>query len=408
MVDGIQGRAGPNPLQCPTFWGEGKSAVTVQPVDIIVPVYRGMEVTRRCLESVLAGTCVTPFELVVVDDASQEPALSAWLDEVAAADRIRLLRNSRNLGFVATVNRAMALHPERDAVLLNSDTEVAGDWLDRMAACVARDDRIGTATPFSNNGSICSYSNALVANELPVGSNLVELDALFARVNAGQCRDLPTGVGFCFYIRRACWQAVGEFDVGRFGRGYGEECDFSLRATKAGWRNVLCADVFVYHQGSASFGAESGGLMARAETVMAELHPDYPALVMSFLRTDPLRMLRDNVTRARGRQSPAAGAAVIDELIAERETRVAWLTDRLVEAERRAPPPVLAEAAQAGAAGAVRFAATVDAPYGRVLAEFLAGTEARVRRTPRLGKVGRGCALVALGALRWVARRLCG
>ncbi len=365
-----------------------------------------MEVTRRCLESVLAGTCVTPFELVVVDDASPEPALAAWLDAIAAAGRITLLRNPENLGFVATVNRAMALHPERDAVLLNSDTEVAGDWLDRMAACVARDARIGTATPFSNNGSICSYPNALAANELPAGSSLAGLDALFARVNAGQCRDLPTGVGFCFYLRRACWQAVGEFDARRFGRGYGEECDFSLRAAQAGWRNVLCADVFVYHQGSVSFGAESGGLMASAETLMAELHPDYPALVMSFLRADPLRVLRDNVTRARGRQSPAAGVAVIDALIAERETRVAWLADRLVEAEHRAAPPVPAEVAQQ--AGAVRFAAAVDAPYGQVLTEFLAFTEARVRRTPRLGKAGRGCALAVLGTLRWLARRLCG
>ena len=83
----------------------------------------------------------------------------------------------------------------------------------------------------------------------------------------------------------------------------------------------------------------------------------------------------------------------------------------------------LAEAAQAGAAGcspagqstesradggAVHCAAAVDAPYGRVLTEFLAETEVRVRRTPRLGKAGRGCALVALGAVRWLARRLCG
>lgn len=391
-------------------------------IDIVVPVYQGLDATRRCLESVLASRCVAGFELIVIDDASPDPALSAWLAELAAAGRINLYRNPENLGFVATVNRAMALHPERDAVLLNSDTEVAGDWLDRLAACVAADPAIGTATPFSNNGSICSYPNPLAANELPAGTNLAELDALFARVNAGQCRDLPTGVGFCFYIRRACWQAVGEFDAGRFGRGYGEECDFSLRAAKAGWRNVLCADVFVYHQGSVSFGAERESLMASAETVMAELHPDYPALVMTFLRADPLRTLRDNVTRAR--QSLAGDTTVMDELIAERETRMGWLTDRLVEAEQQAAAmrTALAEAAQAGAAGCspdgqstesradgtVHCAAAADAPYGRVLTEFLAVTEVQVRRTPRLGKAGRGCALVALGAVRWLARRLCG
>jgi hypothetical protein len=46
-----------------------------------------MEVTRRCIESVLDSRCRTPFELVVVDDASPEPELSAWQDEQAAAGR---------------------------------------------------------------------------------------------------------------------------------------------------------------------------------------------------------------------------------------------------------------------------------------------------------------------------------
>jgi hypothetical protein len=178
----------------------------------------------------------------------------------------------------------------------------------------------------------------------------------------------------------------------------------------------------VYHQGSVSFGAERDSLMASAETVMAELHPDYPALVMTFLRADPLRTLRDNVTRAR--QSLTGDITVTDELIAERETRMGWLTDRLVEAEQQAAAmrTALAEAAQVGAAGcspagqgiesradggAVHLAAA-DVPYGRVLTAFLTETEVRVRRTPRLGKAGRGCALVALGAVRWLARRLCG
>jgi GT2 family glycosyltransferase len=82
---------------------------------------------------------------------------------------------------------------------------------------------------------------------------VAELDAVFAQINAGKSIDLPTAVGFCMYIRRACLDAVGLFDAERFGRGYGEENDFSRRATRAGWRNVLCADVFVFHAGGVSF-----------------------------------------------------------------------------------------------------------------------------------------------------------
>ncbi|MDD3651871.1 glycosyltransferase [Immundisolibacter sp.] len=305
-------------------------------VDIVVPVYRGLAPTRRCIESVLASANRTAFELVVTDDASPEPELSAWLDELAAAGRITLLRNPQNLGFVATVNRAMALHPERDAVLLNSDTEVAGDWLDRLLAHAAADPRIGTITPLSNNGSICSYPNMLDVNALPAGWTLAALDALCARVNAGQAVDLPTGVGFCLYVRRACWQALGGFDIANFARGYGEECDFCRRAAKAGWRNVLAADVFVFHEGSISFGAEREGLMAAGTEVMNRLHPEYHEQVMAFLRADPARRLRDNLTRARGRRLPADCGTVLEELIAERDARAAWLVDKLEARERDA------------------------------------------------------------------------
>ena len=311
-------------------------SATARLIDIVVPVYQGLDATRRCLESVLASRCVTDFELVVVDDASPEPALSAWLDEVAAAGRITLHRNPENLGFVATVNRAMALHPERDAVLLNSDTEVANDWLDRLRACAGGDARIGTITPFSNNGSICSYPNMLEANSLPADWPLAELDALFATVNAGQCLDLPTGVGFCMYVRRACWTDLDGFDLDRFSRGYGEETDFCMRAAKAGWRNVLCADVFVFHEGSVSFGTEREALMAEGAAVMAERHPEYHGLVMDFLRADPAHPWRDNVTRARGRRLLSDCSATLEELIAERDSRAAWLRDKLVAQERDA------------------------------------------------------------------------
>jgi len=53
-------------------------------VDIIVPVYRGELETRACLESVLAASANTPREVVVVDDASPEPTISAWLRELAS------------------------------------------------------------------------------------------------------------------------------------------------------------------------------------------------------------------------------------------------------------------------------------------------------------------------------------
>ncbi|MEI2745384.1 MAG: glycosyltransferase [Ottowia sp.] len=179
-------------------------------VDIIVPVYRGLRDTQVCIDAVLASTPRTDWRLIVINDCSPEPEVSAWLrDKAAVEPRITLLENEHNLGFVGTVNRGMRQSDRNDVLLLNSDTEVAGDWLDRLRAAAYRRARAGTVTPFSGNATICSYPVFCADNPLPAGQTTASLDALFARVNAGQSVEVPTGVGFCMYIRRDCLRAVG-------------------------------------------------------------------------------------------------------------------------------------------------------------------------------------------------------
>lgn len=296
---------------------EEQTGANARMIDVIIPAFRGYEQTVKCVSSVLTSACHERFELIVVDDASPEPALSKWLRCLADQGRITLLANEANLGFVASVNRAMALHADRDAVLLNSDCEVAGNWLDRLARCATSDSSIATATPFSNNATICSYPLASGGNALPPGWSLAELDAAFAAANAARSMPLPTAVGSCMYVRRACWDSVGGFDEARFGRGYGEECDFSMRARAAGWKHVLCADVFVYHEGSVSFGDERRSRVEAAEAIIDALHPDYHPMVRAFVIEDPLQALRHRVSAARARRSLDDALVIVDELSAE-------------------------------------------------------------------------------------------
>jgi GT2 family glycosyltransferase len=304
----------------------------VSVIDVVVPVYKGLPQTRRCLESVLANAQRAAFELVVVDDASPDPDIAAWLDARAGEGRITLVRNASNLGFVQSVNRGMSLHTDRDVVLLNSDTEVANDWLDRLCRSAYGQTDVGTATPFSNNATICSYPFEGWAGGVPGTLGLAALDRLFATVNAGRAVDLPTGVGFCLYIRRACLDRVGLFDAGRFGRGYGEENDFCMRAAAAGWRNILAGDVFVFHEGAVSFSGERAALTETAGKTLADLHPDYVRNVREFVLRDPAAELRAAVDQARvGR-----GAEELAQVLAERIDERALLKMRLVEAERYA------------------------------------------------------------------------
>lgn len=280
-------------------------------VDVIVPVYRGYAETLRCIYSVLATPQDTPFRLVVMDDCSPEPALSAALDGLSRRGLIELRRSDRNLGFVATCNVALAQHPDRDVVLLNSDTEVFNDWLDRLRATAIGASDIGTVTPLSNNAEICSYPVFLQDNITRLELDDASLDQLAKITNAGRTVEVPTGVGFCMYIRRACLNAIGIFDVERFGRGYGEENDLCCRAAAAGWRNLLAGDVFVRHHGATSFGGEKAERVRGAMRVLSELHPDYLPAVARFIEADPARPLRAALDAARLARRARDGAILI-------------------------------------------------------------------------------------------------
>ncbi len=298
-------------------------------VDVVIPVYRGLRHTRRCIESVLESPQVTLLEVVAVDDATPEPAIAAYLDELAAAGRVTVIRNDENLGFVRSVNRAMSLHPDRDVVLLNSDTEVANDWLDRLHASAYRQSDVGTVTPFSNNATICSYPFDGWTGGVPGGLGLAALDRMFAAANAGGTVNLPTAVGFCMLIRRDCLAALGLFDADRFGRGYGEENDFCMRAGRAGWRHVLAADVFVFHEGSVSFAEERGALLSAATDALLAVHPDYLERVRDFIIADPARELRSAVDGER----VAHDVAEARHVLAERREKEARLHARLWETD---------------------------------------------------------------------------
>lgn len=272
-------------------------------VDVIIPVYRGRADTLRAIHRVLESANERPYELVVIDDASPEHDLSETLRELGSRGLFTYLRNETNLGFVGTVNRGMALHPARDVLLLNSDTEVYGNWLDRMTATARSDRRFGTITPFSNSATVCSYPTFPEDNDMALELPFETLDRLFADANRAETVELPTAVGFCMYITRECLDATGPFDEARFGKGYGEENDFCRRALRHGFVNVMACDVFVRHTGGASFQGEKAARVSRAMEILDEIYPDYQGEVRAFLSRDPIRPFRERVDLARVRRA---------------------------------------------------------------------------------------------------------
>lgn len=255
-------------------------------IDVIVPVYRNLDATRRCIESALAAGCRTPFELVLVNDATPEADLARYLRELREKGRATLIEQASRQGFAAAVNAAFALHRDRDAVVLQADAEVANDWLDRLVHHASQRG-VGVVATFTDNAGVATYPLPRSENPLPSGYTVATLDALFARANAGQAAALPAVDGPCLYFRRDCLNSVGAFDSRPLGSDYGVEIDFCLRAGSAGFRHLLAGDVFVGHGAHASFGEEHAEEMSgRTALALSKLFPAYAVQKREALERD--------------------------------------------------------------------------------------------------------------------------
>lgn len=273
------------------------TAIQTRVIDVIIPVYEGLDETLNCINSVLRSKNASTYNLVVINDCSPNLRLTKKLTSHSKDHRYTLITNEKNLGFVGTVNRGIRSSEINDVILLNSDTLVPDGWIDQIAATAYSDTAIGTVTPFSNNATICSYPSFCQDNELPDSYNVESMNRLFQTLNAGSIIDLPTAHGFCVFIKRVVIDEVGLFDEKKWGKGYAEENDFSLRADKHGWRNVMALDTFVQHLGSVSFASNTTEFVRKNLTILNGIYPDYKARVANFIRNDPARAYRNKVSR---------------------------------------------------------------------------------------------------------------
>ncbi|WP_157680637.1 glycosyltransferase [Marinobacter nauticus] len=262
-------------------------------VDVIIPVYGGFEETCAAVETAAGSIDYAWARLVIINDCSPVPEITQWLRENQHRLGYELLENEVNLGFVGTVNRGMRLRPDADVLLLNSDVEVANNWLERLQDCAYSREKVASVTATANNATICSFPVFCEDNELPRGFDVKRLDEVFAQsVPANMAVEIPTGVGCCMYMRRDSMDAIGLFDEEVFGRGYGEENDWCQRAISDGWSNLHALNVFVYHKGAVSFAEESDPRKEENLRALLGRYPAYNADVQAFIQQDPAKVWR--------------------------------------------------------------------------------------------------------------------
>lgn len=253
---------------------------------VVIVSWNTRSLLRACLgslphEAIAAGT----IEVIVVDNGSADGSA-----EMVAADHpaVRLLRNHDNRGFAAANNQGFAVATGRHVLLLNSDTEVRGDTIQRCVAWLdARPDTAvlgGRVTnPDGSTQATCFRDPGLLDLALlATGAHRLRRPRALARL-AGRNRmtdwardderDVDVVTGCHMLVRRAAMDAVGPLDDSFF--FYGEEADWCRRFRDAGWRVRFAPIGEVMHHGGAStlrIAGERGVLLGRAIVRLIRLH----------------------------------------------------------------------------------------------------------------------------------------
>lgn len=262
-------------------------------VTIVVPVFNAHDETKACLDALRRTVDFTRARVLMIDDGSSDERIRPLLQSFSRVAGFHLLVNEKNLGYTRTINKGCKWAGDDDIILLNSDALTTSGWFDGLLEAARGDARIGTVTAMSDNAGAFSFPEMNRPNPKPESvSHEAHVAAILRRTAGLALVEVPTGSGFCMYIRRALIDEIGLFDEEAFPRGYGEENDFCMRGLKAGWRHVIAPQAYVFHTRSASFGAEKEKLIKGAVETVMRRHPDYVPMVKAAFASPEMLALR--------------------------------------------------------------------------------------------------------------------
>jgi len=248
-------------------------------VDVVIPIYNAIEYAENCIASVIKNENGLISQIIVVDDGS-DSATSIRLTELAKqSSLVHLITLSTNKGYTKAVNTGIKQSSANYVVLLNSDTIVSADWLEKMIRCAESDEKIGIVGPLSNAASWQSVPSLLdqdgnfKVNELPENISVEQMADMVENASICAYPHTPFVNGFCFLIKRQVIDEIGIMDEDNFPIGYGEENDYSIRAQDAGFSLSIADDTYVYHAKSKSFGhSQRMALSARGSKALKDKH----------------------------------------------------------------------------------------------------------------------------------------
>jgi glycosyltransferase involved in cell wall biosynthesis len=255
------------------------------PVTIIVPTRDGGAVLQRCIESVLAMTTYTNFQVVVVDNASRSLATLHYLRDNDA--RVTVIRDERPFNYSAINNFAVGQTSGDLICLLNDDTEVISEgWLTEMVAHVMQPGvgAVGAKLYYPDgriqHGGVILGIHGVAAHSYNLSGRLSP--GYFGRLQMAQHMSAVTAA--CMVVRRQAWDVVGGLDEHNLPVAF-NDVDFCLRLRESGWGVVWSPYAELFHYESISRGADDVG--PRAAEFAREVDYMQKRWGPQVLRNDP-------------------------------------------------------------------------------------------------------------------------
>ena len=218
---------------------------------IVIPVHDRAGLTRRCLDAILADPPRTPFEIVVVDDASEDETPSLLAHQV---DPVRSLRREHNGGFAVACNDGAKAARGELLVFLNNDTEPRPGWLDALVAHAdAHPEAAVVGAKLLFPDETVQHAGVVVCQDGRPRHLYAGFPADHPAVS--RARPFQAVTAACMLVRRAAFEEAGGFDP-EF-RNSLEDVDLCLRLRERGHEVRYCPDSVVTHLESVSRGRGS-------------------------------------------------------------------------------------------------------------------------------------------------------
>lgn len=222
-------------------------------ISLLIPTRNRVDLLRRCVESILAKTTYPDFELLVIDNQSDDGAAMDYLRRLATHERVRVLRYDKPFNYSAINNWAARECTGELLGLVNNDIEVISpDWLEEMAGFAVRPDTGVVGAMLYYPDDTIQHAGMLLGIHGVAGHAYAGMPrgyrGYMARALVAQ--EVSAVTGACLLVRREVYAAVGGLDE-RLPVEF-NDVDFCLRVRQRGYRNVWTPFAELYHHESAS------------------------------------------------------------------------------------------------------------------------------------------------------------